>query len=107
MKVGIESKEKIVRSFNEYERKASELRGWIWVGIQNCALYRPSRLVPSCGNELSRFFTVRHRGKPIFMYPGRVIDYGAICQYDCDVKCDADIRTGRRHPPRKEWQYFF
>ena len=88
MKVGIESKEKIVRSFNDYERKAFE------AASLDSGMFSPELLgiVVDCTilcAELLDLYGSVTVGKSTFMYP-QVMDYGAIGQYDCDAKCDAE-----------------
>jgi hypothetical protein len=88
MNVGIESKAKIVRTFTDIERKAfdgasldSALFSPEMLGIEVDCTILCAELLDLYGNA-----TV---GKSTFMYP-QVLDYGAIGQYDCDAKCDAE-----------------
>ena len=88
MKVGIENKAKIVRSMDDYERKAFESASL------DAAMFSPEMLgidvncITECAEMLDLYNTVTV-GKSTFMYP-QVLDYGSIGQYDCDAKCDAE-----------------
>jgi hypothetical protein len=88
MQVGIESKQKIVRSLSEVERKAFE------ASSLDSALFSPELLgielncIVECAELLDLYSQVTV-GKSTFMYP-QVMDYGAIGKYDCDAKCDAE-----------------
>ncbi len=88
MKVGIESKSKIIRMFDEHETKAFE------ASSLDAALFSPELLgieidcIVTCAELLDLYSSV-NVGKSAFLYP-RVNDYGAIGQYDCDAKCDAE-----------------
>ncbi|TAI61590.1 phage major capsid protein [Bradyrhizobium sp. Leo170] len=88
MQVGIESKAKIIRSFDEYERKAFD------AASLDSAMFSPEMLgievncIVECAELLDLYGSVTV-GKSTFMYP-QVMDYGAIGQYDCDAKCDAE-----------------
>lgn len=88
MKVGIESKQKIVRSFTEMERKAFE------AASLDSAMFSPELLgievdcIITCAELLDLYGSVSV-SKSTFMYP-QVMDYGAIGKYDCDAKCDAE-----------------
>jgi len=88
MQVGIESKQKIVRSLTETERKAFD------AASLDSAFFSPELLgievdcIIECAELLDLYGKVTV-GKSQFMYP-QVMDYGAIGQYDCDAKCDAE-----------------
>lgn len=88
LQVGIESKQKIVRSLTEMERKAFE------ASSLDAALFSPELLgielncIVECAELLDLYNSVSV-SKSQFMYP-HVTDYGAIGQYDCDAKCDAE-----------------
>ncbi|MEY9493740.1 phage major capsid protein [Bradyrhizobium elkanii] len=88
MKVGVESKQKIVRSLTEMERKAFE------ASSLDAAMFSPEMLgievdcIIECAELLDLYGQVTV-GKSTFMYP-QVMDYGAIGKYDCDAKCDAE-----------------
>jgi len=88
MQVGIESKEKIVRSLTDIERKAFD------AASLDSAMFSPEMLgielncIVECAELLDLYNSVSV-GKSTFMYP-QVNDYGAIGQYDCDAKCDAE-----------------
>lgn len=87
-RVGIDSKQKIIGSFNEAERKAFE------ASSLDAALFSPEMLgielncIVECAELLDLYNSVTV-GKTNFMYP-HVLDYGAIGKYDCDAKCDAE-----------------
>jgi hypothetical protein len=89
MKVGIEPRQKIIRSFTEMETKAFE------ASSLDSAFFSPELLgieidcIVTCAELLDLYSSVTV-GKSSFMYP-RVNDYGAIGQYDCDAKCDAEF----------------
>jgi hypothetical protein len=88
MQVGIETKAKIVRTFDEMERKAFDNAS------MDAAFFSPELLgieldcTILCAELLDLYSTVTV-GKSAFMFP-QVIDYGAIGKYDCDAKCDAE-----------------
>jgi hypothetical protein len=88
MQVGIEPKAKIVRTFTPEETKAFE------ASSLDSALFSPEMLgiemncIVECAELLDLYNSVSV-GKSQFMYP-QVNDYGAIGQYDCDAKCDAE-----------------
>ena len=88
MKVGIDSKKKIINSFDEYERKAFE------ASSLDAAMFSPEMLgielncIVECAELLDLYNSVTV-SKSAFMYP-QVLDYGAIGQYTCDAKCDAE-----------------
>jgi len=88
MQVGIESKDKIRRTFTPEETKAFE------ASSLDSALFSPEMLgielncIVECAELLDLYNSVSV-GKSQFMYP-QVNDYGAIGQYDCDAKCDAE-----------------
>lgn len=88
MSVGLESKQKVVRGFTEPERKAFE------AASLDSAFFSPELLgievdcIVECAELLDLYGSVTV-GKSQFMYP-QVMDYGAIGQYDCDAKCDAE-----------------
>jgi capsid protein len=86
--VGIETREKVIRSFTAEERKAFE------ASSLDAALFSPEMLgieincIVECAEMLDLYNSVTV-GKSTFMYP-QVLDYGAIGKYDCDAKCDAE-----------------
>ena len=88
MKVGIESKQKIIRSLSEMERKAFE------AASLDSAMFSPEMLgielncIVECAELLDLYNSVTV-SKSSFMYP-QILDYGAIGQYTCDAKCDAE-----------------
>jgi hypothetical protein len=88
MQVGIEPREKIVRSLTEIERKAFE------ASSLDSALFSPELLgielncIVECAELLDLYSSVTV-SKSTFLYP-QVLDYGAIGKYDCDAKCDAE-----------------
>jgi Skp family chaperone for outer membrane proteins len=88
MQVGIESKEKIVRSLPELERKAYE------ASSLDSALFSPEMLgieincIVECA-ELLDLYNMVSVSKSQFMYP-QVMSYADIGKYDCDAKCDAE-----------------
>jgi hypothetical protein len=88
MQVGIENRQKIVRTFTEQERKAFE------ASSLDSALFSPEMLgieincIVECA-ELLDLYNSATVSKSTFMYP-QVLDYGAIGKYDCDAKCDAE-----------------
>jgi hypothetical protein len=88
MQVGIESRDKIKRTFTEPERKAFE------ASSLDSAMFSPEMLgielncIVECAELLDLYNSVTV-GKSQFMYP-QVMDYGAIGKYDCDAKCDAE-----------------
>jgi len=88
MQVGIESRDKIKRTFTETERKAFE------ASSLDSAMFSPEMLgievncIVECAELLDLYNSVTV-GKSQFMYP-QVMDYGAIGKYDCDAKCDAE-----------------
>jgi len=88
MQVGIESKQKVVRSLTEIERKAFE------ASSLDSAFFSPELLgievncIIECAELLDLYGSVTV-SKSQFMYP-QVMDYGQIGKYDCDAKCDAE-----------------
>ena len=88
MKVGIESKQKIIRSLTEMERKAFE------AASLDSAMFSPEMLgielncIVECA-ELLDLYNSTTVSKSQYMYP-QILDYGAIGQYTCDAKCDAE-----------------
>lgn len=88
MQVGIESKQKVIRSLSEIERKAFD------AASLDSAFFSPELLgievdcIIECAELLDLYGNVTV-GKSQFMYP-QVMDYGAIGKYDCDAKCDAE-----------------
>jgi hypothetical protein len=88
LKVGIESKQKIVRALDEIERKAFE------ASSLDAGLFSPELLgieldcTVECAELLDLYSQVTV-GKSTFMYP-QIVDYGDIGKYDCDAKCDAE-----------------
>lgn len=89
MKVGLETKEKIVRSFTDAERKAFDMASL------DIAFFSPEMLglEIDCNIEcwsLIDLYGQETVSKSTFMYP-RIESYGAIGAYDCDAKCDAEL----------------
>jgi len=88
MIVGIEQKAKVVRAFNDSEKKVYELAGL------DSGMFSPEMLgieidcTVLCA-EMLDLYGAATVGKSTFMYP-QVMDYGAIGKYDCDAKCDAE-----------------
>jgi hypothetical protein len=88
MKLGIETKHKIVRTFDEAERKAFD------VASLDSAMFSPEMLgievdcTVECA-EMLDLYGAATVSKSQFLYP-QVLDYGAIGKYDCDAKCDAE-----------------
>jgi len=88
MTVGIESKQKVVRSFSAEETKAFE------ASSLDSAMFSPEMLgieincIVECA-ELLDLYSSATVSKSQFMYP-QVLDYGMIGKYDCDAKCDAE-----------------
>jgi len=88
MQVGIESKQKVIRTLTDIERKAFDLSSL------DSAFFSPELLgievdcIIECAELLDLYGSVTV-GKSQFMYP-QVMDYGAIGKYDCDAKCDAE-----------------
>jgi Phage capsid family len=88
MKVGLESKAKIIASFTDLERKAFE------ASSLDSAMFSPEMLgielncIVECAELLDLYNSVSV-SKSAFMYP-QVVDYGAIGKYTCDAKCDAE-----------------
>jgi hypothetical protein len=86
--VGIEPKRKVIASLNEHERKAFE------ASSLDSAIFVPEMLginvdcIIDCAGMTDLYGQVNVT-KSSFMYP-HVTDYGAIGQYDCDAKCDAE-----------------
>lgn len=88
MQVGQESKARIVRDFNEGERKAFEAAGL------DSAFFSPELLgiEVDCEIECASLLDLYDQvsvSRSTFMYP-HVESYGDIGQYDCDAKCDAE-----------------
>lgn len=88
--VGIETKHKVVHSMlTEPERKAME------AASLDSAFFSPELLgieidcTVECAELVDLYDTVTV-SRSTFMYP-RVKDWGAIGQYDCDAKCDAEF----------------
>jgi Phage capsid family len=86
--VGIEPKRKVIASLSEIERKAFE------ASSLDSAIFVPEMLginvdcIIDCAGMTDLYGQVNVT-KSSFMYP-HVTDYGAIGQYDCDAKCDAE-----------------
>jgi hypothetical protein len=86
--VGIESKAKVIRTYlDEMERKAFE------ASSLDAAMFSPEMLgLQDCNilcATLTDLYGSTSVSKSTFMYP-QVVDYGAIGQYDCDAKCEAE-----------------
>lgn len=89
MEVGLKSKEEIVRSFTEAERKAFD------AASLDAAFFSPELLgiELDCNIECAELLDLYRPvsvSKSSFMYP-HILDYGAIGSYDCDAKCDAEL----------------
>lgn len=89
MRVGIEKKEQVFRSFNEPERKAFE------AASLDSALFSPEMLgfeldCNTLCNGLIDLYDSVSVSRSNFMYPV-VKDYGAVGEYTCDARCDADF----------------
>jgi hypothetical protein len=89
MKVGIDSKESVVKTFTEAERKAFD------AASLDTAFFSPELLgiEIDCNIECAELLDLYAQisvGRSKFMYP-QVVDYGAIGKYDCDAKCDAEF----------------
>jgi hypothetical protein len=88
MSVGLETKEKIRRTFTAEETKAFD------AASLDSGFFSPELLgiqidcVIMCAELLDLYGSVTV-GKSQFMYP-QVMDYGDIGKYDCDAKCDAE-----------------
>ena len=88
MKVGLESKPKIISTFNEYEKKAFE------ASSLDSAMFSPEMLgielncIITCAELLDLYNSVTV-SKSQYMYP-QVMSYGDIGKYTCDAKCDAE-----------------
>lgn len=86
--IGLETPERVIRSFDESEKKAFEA-----AGLDN-AFFMPELLGleidcnVECGYLLDMYGQVSVT-KSSYLYP-RVESYGDIGKYDCDAKCDAE-----------------
>lgn len=89
MSVGIDSKERVLRTLTEGERKAFD------AASLDSAFFSPELLgieldcTVECAELLDLYDSVTV-SKSSFMFP-RILDWGAIGQYDCDAKCDAEF----------------
>ena len=88
MKVGIDSKQKIISTFTEFERKAFE------ASSLDSAMFSPEMLgielncIVQCAELLDLYNSVTV-SKSQYLYP-QVMSYGDIGKYTCDAKCDAE-----------------
>jgi hypothetical protein len=88
MRVGLESKAKIIRDFTEAERKAFD------AASLDAAFFSPEMLgieidcEIECASMLDLYAQVSV-SRSTFMFP-HVQSYGDIGKYDCDAKCDAE-----------------
>lgn len=88
MQVGLEAKSRIIRDFTDGERKAFEAANL------DAGFFSPELLgiEEDCTVECDYLLDLYDQvsvSRSTFMYP-HVEDYGAIGQYDCDAKCDAE-----------------
>lgn len=86
---GKETREKIVKSFSEGEKKAFD------AASLDTAFFSPEMLgiEVDCNIECASLLDLYGQvsvSKSTFRYP-QVMDYGAIGSYDCDAKCDAEL----------------
>lgn len=88
MKVGIETKSAIIRSFSDAERKAFEASGLDAGFFPPELLGREEDCEIECASMLDLYDQV-NVSRSTFMYP-HIESYGDIGQYDCDAKCDAE-----------------
>ena len=89
MRVGIETKANVIRSFNDAERKAFE------ASSMDAAFFIPEVLgiEQDCNvlcSQIVDLYQPVNVSRSNFMFP-RVLDYGAIGSYECDAKCDAEL----------------
>jgi hypothetical protein len=89
MEVGLKSKEEVIRSFTDAERKAFDSASL------DSAFFSPELLglELDCNIECAELVDLYRQvnvTKSSFMFP-HVLDYGAIGSYDCDAKCDAEL----------------
>jgi Skp family chaperone for outer membrane proteins len=89
MQVGIETKQNVVSRFSEAEKKAFD------AASLDSAFFMPEMLgiEVDCNiecAELLDLYAAVTVSRTNFMFP-QVVDYGAIGQYDCDAKCDAEL----------------
>jgi hypothetical protein len=89
MQMGIETKQKIVASLTDIERKAFD------AGSMDGAFFMPEMLgiEVDCNIEcqyLSDLYEQVTVGRSTFMYP-QILDYAAIGSYQCDAACDTDL----------------
>jgi hypothetical protein len=86
---GLKTKEEVIRSFTESERKAFD------AASLDSAFFSPELLgieldcSIECAELLDLYRSV-NVSKSSFMFP-HVLDYGALGSYDCDAKCDAEV----------------
>lgn len=89
MAVGLDSKQNVVRSFTDAEKKAFEASG------MDAAFFIPEVLGMEvdcnilCSQMIDLYQPVMVQ-RSTFMYP-KVLNYAAIGAYDCDAKCDAEL----------------
>lgn len=86
---GKETREKMIKSFTEAERKAFD------GASLDVAFFSPEMLgiEVDCNIECANIIDLYGQvsvSRSSFMYP-QVMDYGAIGSYDCDAKCDAEL----------------
>lgn len=98
MRGGIDSKESIVKSLSEAQRKAFE------ASSLDSAMFSPQMLgiEVDCNIECAELLDLYQPvtvSKTKFMYP-QIMDYGAIGSYQCDAKCDAELGP----PGNIEWK---
>lgn len=89
MRVGLENKETIIKSFTTAERKAFDMAS------MDMAFFNPQMLgieidcEVECASLLDLYMPVTV-GKSTYMFP-HVTSYGDIGSYQCDAKCDAEL----------------
>lgn len=89
LKVGIDSKEKVVSSFTDVERKAFEASslGPAFFTPQVLALEVDCNI--ECSSLLDLYGSIDvSRSNFTFM---KIVDYGQLGEYTCDAKCDAEF----------------
>lgn len=89
MQYGLESRETVVRSFTEAEKKAFEASG------MDSGFFSPQMLGieidcnVECAELLDLYASV-NVSKSTFMYP-KILSYGDLGKYGCDAVCDAEL----------------
>jgi hypothetical protein len=86
---GIDSREQIMRTFTDGEKKAFD------AASLDSAFFSPEMLgiEIDCNIECAELLDLYANvtvSRSTFMYP-KIVDYGAIGSYQCDAKCDADL----------------